>query len=235
MLFSSVLSRVFFLLSLCLVISVTPVFSAGDFASIYIQAYVGATDFDEDAMTFSESSATNPELTSTTDLSSMPYLGISAQFAMGADSTHIGIDSSLLFGWRSENRSASVENGQLRVKLDSKLWLLDLSVGVYAQTVLAERWRLYGAIGPVLLFGEYSDDTEEEDLSATPYVAKKSNSDSAFGFGGYAKVGLEYALTHNDYIGLALRGVTTNLDFDRALGDDMLDGIQGFVTFTHAY
>ncbi|MEJ2519745.1 MAG: outer membrane beta-barrel protein [Desulfuromonadales bacterium] len=236
--FSSILSRAGCLFCLCLAInlfSVTSARSAEDFSNIYFQGYLGAAGFDEDAMTFYESSDTDPAVISTTDLSSMPYLGISAQFALGPEPTHIGIDSSLLFGWRSEDTTVSAQNNQLRVKIDSKLWLLDLAVGVYAQTVLAERWRLYGAVGPMLLFGDYSDDTEEEDLSATPRVAKESNSDSAFGFGGYAKIGLEYALTYNTYMGVALRGVTTNLDFDRALDDDSLKGVQGFVTFTRAY
>jgi hypothetical protein len=64
---------------------------------------------------------------------------------------------------------------------------------------------------------------------------KESSSDSAFGFGGYAKLGVEYALSRNDYIGIAVRAIKTNLEFDNALEDDGLSGFQGFVTFTHVY
>lgn len=133
-------------------------------------------------MTFYKASDGDPDTVSTTDLSSMPYLGFSAQFALSPGPTHVGIDSSLLFG-------------------------------------------------------EYSDDTEEEEnLSVTPgSEQKESNSDSAFGFGGYAKLRVEYALSRDNYIEVAVRGVMTNLEFDQALEDGDLSGLQGFVTFTHVY
>ena len=207
-----------------------------DFSTVYLQGYVGAASFDEDAMTFFQTSETDPDTVSTTDLSTMPYLGFSVQYALGPNPTHVGLDFSLLFGWRSDDSSVFIGDGKARVKIDAELWLLDLAAGVYAQTVLGKRWRLYVAVGPLLLFGEYSDDTGEEDLTVTPSTEKeKSNSESAFGFGGYAKLGVEYALSQNDYIGIAARAIKTNLEFDNALEDDGLSGFQGFVTFTHVY
>ncbi|MEZ4483276.1 MAG: outer membrane beta-barrel protein [Syntrophotaleaceae bacterium] len=210
--------------------------AADGFSTVHLQGYVGAASFDEDAMTFYQASETDPDTGSTTDLSSMPYLGLSVQYALSPKPTHVGIDTSLLFGWRSDDSSAFIGNGQARVKIDAELWFLDLAVGVYAQTVLGERWRVYGAVGPMLLFGEYSDDTEEEDLSASPTTEQKeSSSDSAFGYGGYAKLGVEYALSRNNYIGIAVRAITTTLEFDNALDDSGLSGFQGFATFTHVY
>ncbi len=156
--------------------------AADSFSPVYLQGYVGAASFDEDAMTFSQGSDADPDTLSTTDLSTMPYLGLSVQYALSPKPTHLGIDGSLLFGWRSDDSSAVIGNGQARVKIDAKLWFLDLAVGVYGQTVLGERWRLYAALGPMMLFGGYDDDTEEEDLTVTPSTEQKeSNSDSAFG------------------------------------------------------
>jgi Outer membrane protein beta-barrel domain len=210
--------------------------AADDFSTVHLQGYVGASSFDEDALTFYQASEADPNTVSTTDLSSMPYLGFSVQYALSPKPTHVGIDTSLLFGWRSDDSSVFIGDGQARVKIDAELWVLDLAVGVYAQTVLGERWRLYGAVGPMLLFGEYSDDTEEEDPSATPITEQKeSSSDSAFGYGGYAKLGVEYALSRDDYIGIAVRAITTTLEFDNALDDDGLSAFQGFATFTHVY
>lgn len=228
-----------FVFILCLgfvVLSAKPAFSSDSFPFVYFQGYVGGASFDEDSLTFYEPSNSDPDVVSTTDLSSMPYLGLSAQFALGESQTHFGIDSSLLFGWRSNDSSVVAGNGQARVNIDSNLWLLDLAVGVYSQTIFANRWRLYGAVGPLLLFGDYSDDTEEETLTGTSTTEQTaSNSDSAFGYGGYAKVGLEYAISHDAFIGIAARGITTNLEFDRAVDDDGLGGLQGFVTFTRLY
>ena len=217
-------------------LSIQTAYSAEDSQTVYFQGYVGAASFDEDSMTFVESSDSDPGTIATTDLSSMPYLGFAAQFPLTSGKTHIGIDTSLLFGWRSDDSSVTAGNGQARVEIDTNLWLLDLSMGLYAQTAPGERWRLYGAVGPMLLFGSYSDDTEEENPTVSPVdVKKESNSDSAFGFGGYAKLGLEYALSPDAYVGVAVRGIKTNLDFDNALDDDGAKGIQGFLTFTHVY
>ena len=224
---------------LCFASVALPIESAGAAEGIsrtYFQAYLGAAGFAEESMTFAEVSDSDPETISTTDLSSLPYLGLSAQFALAPGKTHVGIDSSLLFGWRSDDSSVAAGNGQLKVEIDSKLWLLDVAMGLYAQTFLGERWRLYGALGPMLLFADYSDDSTEADQTASPPVDKKeSYSDSEFGVGGYAKLGLEYALSSDAYIGVAVRGITTNLEFERAIDDDGLQGLQGFVTFTRAY
>ena len=222
-------SAVFFL-------STQTAYCAENSQTVYFQGYVGAASFDEDSMTFVESSDSDSNTTATTDLSSMPYMGFAAQFPLTPEKTHVGIDASLLFGWRSDDSSVTAGNGQARVEIDTNLWLLDLCMGLYAQTAPGERWRLYGAVGPMLLFGRYSDDTKEENPTVSPVdVKKESNSDSAFGFGGYAKLGLEYALSSDNYVGIAVRGITTNLDFDSALDDDGVNGLQGFLTFTHVY
>ena len=230
--------RLFCLITIPVVITLLPFAPAfaEDLRLTYFQGLVGAAGFDGDQLTFAESTQNTPDEDSTTDLSTMPYLGVAGQFPLSRAATHIGIDASLLFGWRSDDTSVAVGNGQARIEIDSDLWLVDMAIGLYAQTILGNRWRLYGAFGPMILFGEYSDDTTEEDLSVTPVTeTKESSSDSAFGAGGYAKLGLEYYVTGDALIGIAVRGIATNLEFDQAVESDNLTGVQGFVTFTRAY
>jgi len=64
---------------------------------------------------------------------------------------------------------------------------------------------------------------------------KDSSSESAFGVGGYAKLGLEYRLSADAFMGILVRGIATNLEFDQAIDDGGLASLQGFVTFTRAY
>jgi hypothetical protein len=202
----------------------------------YFQGLVGASGFNEDKLTFAEPALNDPGAVSTNDLSNMPYLGIAGQYALFGTESQVGVDASLLFGWRSDDTSIIAGNGLARVAIDSELWLADLCIGLYAQTLLGNRWRLYGAAGPMMLFGEYSDDTKEEDLTVTPVAeANNSNNESVFGVGGYAKIGLEYRLSDDAFMGIAVRGIATNLEFERTLEDGGLTGIQGFVTFTRAY
>ncbi len=213
-----------------------PATAAGEPALSYFQGLVGAAWFDEDKLTVADPSLGDPNMVSSDDLSTLPCLGVAAQFALAPTPSHIGIDTSLLFGWHSDDTSIAARNGQARVEIDSDLWLLDVAIGLYAQTILGDRWRLYGAAGPMLLYGEYSGDTTEEDLTVTPTTKTEQSSDeTAFGVGGYARLGLEYLVAPNAFVGVAVRGIATTLEFDDAVEDGGLTSIQGFVTFTRAY
>lgn len=202
----------------------------------YLQGLVGAAGFDRGRLSFAENAPGEPDAVSTNDLSTMPCLGVAGQFALADVSDQVGIDASLLVGWRSRRTSLVAGGGQARVDIDAQLWLADLAVGLYAQTLLDRRWRLYGAAGPLLLFGEYSDDTRQEDAGVAPPVeSKRSSSESAFGVGGYARFGVEYRIAADAFLGVMARGIATNLRFDRAAEAGDLTGVQGFVTFTRAY
>jgi hypothetical protein len=166
----------------------------------------------------------------------MPFLGVGGQYAFSEGSTHFGLDGTILVGWRSRDSSVSAGNGQAELKLDTNLWLVDLAMGIYAQTILGQHWRLYLAAGPLMLFGEYSEESEEEDLEVTPTEERdSSSSDSGFGIGGYARVGLEYRLANHAFMGLCVRAIDTNLEFDSALDDSGLSGVQGFITYSQPY
>jgi hypothetical protein len=186
-------------------------------------------------MTFFEESAADSDASATNDLSTLPFLGFGGQYAFSAEDTHCGIDGTVLFGWRSRSSSVAAGNGQATVKLDTDLWLLDLAVGLYAQTIIAGNWRVYAAAGPMMLFGDYSQDIEDEDEEALADEGQESSSDTEFGVGGYARIGLEYRLANQAFMGLCVRGVATNLGFDRALDDSGLNGIQGFLTYSQPF
>ena len=210
--------------------------AADDFPPTYVQAFIGAAEFDEDPMTFSKASGDDPDAYTTNDLSSMPFLGVGGQYAFSEGNSHFGLDGTILVGWRSRDSSVSAGNGQAEVKLDTNLWLVDLAMGVYAQTIFGQHWRLYLAAGPLMLFGEYSEESEEEDLEVTPTEERdSSSSDSGFGIGGYARVGLEYRLANNAFMGFCVRAIDTNLEFDSALDDSGLSGVQGFITYSQPY
>ena len=230
-------------LGLCIVtvaavtlMGVAPATAAEELSLVFFQGLVGAASFDEDKLRVADPTLDDSDGLSSDNLSTLPCLGIAAQYAYNRKPNHVGLDASLLYSWHSDSTSFVAGNGRARVDIDSDLWLLDLAIGVYAQTVLGEQWRLYGAAGPMMLYGEYSDDTSEEDVTVTPTVkTESSGSDSAFGVGGYAKVGLEYQVSPGALVGVAVRGIATNLEFDNAVKDGGLTGVQGFVTFTRAY
>ena len=86
-----------------------------------------------------------------------------------------------------------------------------------------------------MMFGEYSEDTDEED-SETDEREKYDKSDSEFGVGGYARGGFDYLFGNNAYVGLCVRGLKTNIEFDDAPeASSSLSGVQGFITFSRHF
>jgi hypothetical protein len=210
--------------------------AADEIPPTYVQVFIGAAQFNEDRMTFQKAADDDPGTVTTNDLSTMPYLGIGGQYAFADAESHIGLDATLLFGWRSHNSSVTAGNGQAYIYLDTELWMLDLAMGLYAQTILGDHWRIYAAAGPLMLFAGYTEDARQEDLEASPTeTSKDSNTDSEFGIGGYARVGLEYQLQNGAFMGVCVRGVKTNLEFNDTIDDGGLDGVQGFLTYSQPF
>lgn len=201
----------------------------------FVQAMVGAAQFSEDDLTFSEISTTDGTVTSDNDLSNMPYLGMAFQYPFHGENTQVGLDGSFLFGWRSKDTTVRGGSGQIAISVDSSLWLADLSVGLFVKHTFFNRWRTYAAAGPAVVFGEYSEDTDEED-STNEINEKNDNSDSEFGVGAYARVGFDYLFGPNAYVGVCVRGLKTNIEFDSAPeASSSLSGVQGFLTFSRHF
>ncbi len=201
----------------------------------FVQAMVGAAQFSEDDLTFSEISTTDGTVTSDNDLSTMPYLGMAFQYPFHGENTQVGLDGSFLFGWRSKDTKVRGGSGQIAISVDSSLWLADLSVGLFVKHTFFNRWRTYAAAGPAVVFGEYSEDTDEED-STNEINEKNDNSDSEFGVGAYARVGFDYLFGPNAYVGVCVRGLKTNIEFDSAPdASSSLSGVQGFLTFSRHF
>jgi hypothetical protein len=224
------------MLMICAVFPASDGRAADDFPPTYVQAFIGAAEFDEEQMTFAKTSSDDPDSATANDLSSMPFLGFGGQYAFSEGNSHFGLDGTILLGWRSRDSSVSAGNGQAEVKLDTDLWLIDLAMGVYAQTIFGDHWRVYVAAGPLMLFGEYTEEAEEEDPEVTTTEeSEHSSSDSGFGIGGYARAGLEYRLANHAFMGLCVRAIDTNLEFAGALDDSGLNGVQGFLTYSQPF
>ena len=201
----------------------------------FVQGMVGAAQFSENDLTFAEASAID-STTSDNDLAQMPYIGLAFRQPFRGDAiTQVGLDGSILFGWRSNNTRAVGGNGQVAVSIDSSLLLVDLSLGLFVKHSINERWRLYAAAGPAIVFGDYSDDTEEEIL-ATATITTLNSSVSEFGAGFYGRAGFDYQFSPNAYVGICVRGIKTSLEFDDAPeASSGLSGVQGFLTFSRDF
>ena len=210
-------------------------FAADNTFPTFVQGMVGAAQFSEDDLTFAEPVSIDGT-TSDNDLAQMPYVGLAFQKPFRGDAiTQIGLDGSIFLGWRSRSTRAVVGNGQIAVSIDSSLLLVDLSIGLFAKHSINQRWRLYAAAGPTIVFGDYSDDTDEEIL-ATAAVTSANRNISEFGAGFYGRAGFDYQFSPNAYVGLCVRGIKTSLEFDDApAASSGLSGFQGFLTFSRDF
>lgn len=213
----------------------TPVEAYDTQPPVFVQALVGAAQFAEDDLTFSGTSTTDGTASSANDLSNMPYLGMTFQYPLHGENTQVGLDGSLLFGWRSKATSVVAGSGQLAVSIDSSLWLGDLSLGLFVKHTFYDRWRIYAAAGPAMVFGSHSEDRSEADMQ-TGTSEEYDKSDSVFGVGAYARGGFDFLFADNAYVGVCIRGLKTNIEFDGApQASSGLSGVQGFVSFSRHF
>ena len=84
-----------------------------------------------------------------------------------------------------------------------------------------EPWRgaAYAGAGPLLQFANY-----DQEFGGT------SDNGSGFGFGGYARTGLELVLGSGAMVGIGARWSNSTVDLDGGLGDLEIEGTQLMLT-----
>jgi hypothetical protein len=118
----------------------------------------------------------------------------------------------------------STGSGTAILVIDRSLILTDLFFGAGASTILGNRVRLYGGVGPNVVIGwaDYEDEL-------------RSDSDTDFGFGGYARGGVELRLPDRNFLGVGVRWVANEIDFELPIGEVDVEGWQVFLTYTTGF
>lgn len=211
----------------CILITLTLGLSAGnvlaqydaDTANYAIQALLGGARYDGLEFTTSDDGSEDV----TTDMSRLPQLGGAWCTRPQGEKLQYGLEFSFLLGFKFDD--VTTYNGQhaVYVNVSSSLWLFDIAGGAYLNLPLGEKLRLYGAAGPLMMVGLYNSETDYKNVT---------QSQTEFGFGAYARTGLELQVQRNAYLGAGLRGTYSNLDFSEVGGSSELKGIAVFLTYT---
>ena len=82
----------------------------------------------------------------------------------------------------------------------------------------------------MLMIGDY-DNSSVETPSGSQSVSVNSSSTS-FGAGIYGRIGAEYKLKGNSWMGLGVRAYTSKLNFKNVTGTTSLNAIQLFITYS---
>jgi len=178
-----------------------------------MQGFIGVTEYSK-----VESDGTSGIDGDKGDLDSFPLIGGGAQWKLGGDRVDLGIEG--FFGLSGEADAAAfvVGGGGAVVAVDVDLLLVDIYGGPFASVFLGERWRLYGSAGPLLEFADYEQS------------GSGGGSESAFGYGLYARSGLEFYIPHFGYLGFGARWSNSEVDLGGDFGDLEIDGLQLMVT-----
>jgi hypothetical protein len=194
------------------------------------QALFGATILDDDEIEVDLPSSGTAR--ARLDLSPIPTFGFAGQMPFAKESP-FGIEGAMLMGFRFGDVDAfAFDRNTLALDLDQILFLVDLSAGPYAATMLGEKLRLYAAAGPLLILGFLEIDIDE-DLSDGTH-AEHTENDATAALGGYARTGLDWRIAPGTFLGLGLRATRASLDFTD-FGRIDASGVQVFLALTHTF
>ena len=187
-----------------------------------VQALLGAVRYDN--LTIQNANGTSSQ---TIDISTMPQFGGAWSSAGKGEKIQVGLECNFLmsFNYGSATYNTSVSS----VYTDYSLWIFDLAGGIYANAFLGkeEKIRIYAAGGPLLSSAWSYVESYQDNLVGSDYYSR--NNENAFGYGLYARTGVEIRVNEYGMLGLGVRG--TWVDTDLSTIND-LTGVGAFVTYT---
>jgi len=203
-----------------------------------IQVFLGVLELDDQTGQWEDISEGDVDV----DFSSLPSGGVEAEYVFGRDWVHWGINAGGSFAWKNDDTNFSggfteETGGVLRVDVDNSLFLFELHLGGYVRGRLGDRVTTYAAAGPMVMYGRHEvEDENAEQLPAGTTVEGAvviTDSDSNdVNIGYYGRAGVDFEILENQHVGLGLRYMSTELDFDKTIGKIDIEGPQYVLTYT---
>jgi|GEM_PF-879019 len=202
-----------------------------------LQVFLGVLELDDQTGEWDAISDDSVDV----DFSSLPSGGLEAEYLFGRGWVHWGLNPGGSVAWKNDdtNFSGALTNengGTLLVELDNSLLLVELHLGGYVRGRLGERVTTYAAAGPMIMYGSHDIENQHvEGTLQTPQdgtvVIPQSNS-SDVNLGYYMRAGIDFQIDDTQYLGLGVRYMAAELDFDQTVGTLDIKGPQYVLTFT---
>lgn len=201
-----------------------------------LQVFLGVLEPDDQTGEWDEISDDGVDV----DFSSLPSGGIETEYLFGRGWVHWGLNAGGSIAWKNDdtNFAGSLTNengGTLLVELDNSLLLTELHLGGYVRGRLNHRITTYAAAGPMLMYG--SHEIENENVRGTSDASGDSvdipqtdSSDTNVGY--YLRAGIDFQIDDKQHLGLGIRYMGAELDFDQTVGTLDIKGPQYVLTFT---
>ncbi|MBI5365369.1 MAG: outer membrane beta-barrel protein [Planctomycetes bacterium] len=145
----------------------------------------------------------------------LPLLGGGVQHKLGGERLDYGLEGFFSFSGRADAAAFVVGGGGATVAVDVNLFILELYGGAFASVFLGDKVRLYGGAGPLLQWASYDQRGSTFDDSGT-----------GFGYGYYARAGIEFVLASRTMVGFGARWSDSRVDLGGSLGDLDVEGLQ---------
>jgi len=195
-------------------VSSPPVFSETQDLPINCQVIVSLMELDEDAPDLDEK---NYDLT---------FFGAAAQKPFYKDLLEYGFETGANLSMKNDTNvlsyTAGSSGGKIKVEIDNTWFLFDYFGGGYVAANIAKRLRLYAGAGPMLIYGSWEHEPDENDGDFD------DNTESHLSAGIYGRSGFEIAIIERMSFGAGIRAIATNLQFDDSFGDIKVEGTQFF-------
>jgi hypothetical protein len=170
--------------------------------------------------------------------SSLPSGGVEAEYAYGGgEAFKWGINSGGSIGWKnSDTRISGGFSGNtgavIRFDFDNSLFIGELHLGGFARAYLGPRISIYAAAGPMIMYGKHKVEEEEVVSPAEDEVEIQTTEESSFAFGFYGRTGIDFQYSQSQHVGLGVRYMAAEMDFDKTVGTLDLEGPQVVLTYT---
>jgi hypothetical protein len=221
--------------SLVLALLAAPVCAARDDGpKPLLQVYFGVLELDDQSGQWSTSTQDPIDV----NFASLPTGGLEAEYVFGRGWVHWGLNPGGSISWKNDDTEISGSlteqaGGRLQVELDNSLMLAELHLGGYVRGRLGERVTTYGAAGPMVMFGSLEVNNEEIEPTPTDDSVNVPDSNSNdVNLGYYARVGIDFEIEPTQHLGLGVRYLSTELDFDETTGKLDIKGPQYVLTLS---
>jgi len=205
-----------------------------------LQVFLGVLELDDQTGQWEEISDDTVDV----DFSSLPSFGIEGEYVYYKGWVHAGLNPGGSFAWKNDDTSfsggfTSETGGVLAVDVDNSVLLAELHLGAYVRGRFTDRITGYVAGGPMVMYGYHEVDDTEPEVTPQPAngntVSLSEEDADDINIGYYARAGIDFEISDKQYLGLGVRYMSTELDFDNTVGKLDIEGPQYLLTFTQQY
>lgn len=205
--------------------------AASDLPAMY-QGFIGILELEDQRGEWDEISDDAVDI----DFSNLLSGGLESEYVFYEGWVHAGLNPGGSIAWKSDDTRFSggfteSTGGFLGVELDNTVFIAELHLGGYVRGRLQERITAYAAAGPMVLYGYHKVKSESVEGSDEELELSEKDS-SGFALGYYARAGIDFEFRENQYLGLGMRYLSSELDFDQTVGNIDIEGPQYVLTFS---